>query len=536
MADPVELPNRGKTVVGDEVFLYVEAEEAFQPAVDVFFGAAFEKLDAKKDNLLLFEESLIAEPTTLRDPAKSPGKKASRIKWKANLKDFKEFEHNTVELTFSVQGKGESGATITAKSIDTLHIEAIKITKEPKLTRIMLHEFAKIENGKPVLDTAPLQNFIDSLSVPQKKLLIRQAQEKPEGRLVVFITLYPNKGLLMDADFCDPGSTRVHPNACFTVFHCEDLGKRGVTLVCHTEHFLLNLVNGPTNSFIHTNQGKKKPNEWMNKKNPNPVQLKIASQVPGLENDGVIWSCIYTPKGNNIMPGNTMHGMINTVGCWMLFKNYNWPKDKEADFEKVYRLFRKEGKKAKKSIFKALADLGYDVVSPPPPDKGTSVSKFLNYDRNYAYLWFFHDLVGIKYFSKQVYFISGVNENVAHPLIFSNSFELKKADDFDAMMDDIDFEKSKGKTWANKGKFLYHDLKYRHREDTRNKVSAFKPDDSLWQDNVLGFRTSSKFIPNAKRYKSLTTGEVGGCAWADLYLFREDDLDVEKLKSNFLDK
>ena len=70
--------------IDEEVNLYVEAEDVFQPGVVVEFIGRFR---GQNDvlNELKFQESLVAGESKLRDPAKAKGKKATRILWKVNI-------------------------------------------------------------------------------------------------------------------------------------------------------------------------------------------------------------------------------------------------------------------------------------------------------------------------------------------------------------------------------------------------------------------------------------------------------------------
>ena len=143
-------------------------------------------------------------------------------------------------------------------------------------------------------DDAPLQAYIDRLSVQQKKLLLNR-KVVSGGRLVVFITVYRQKPLRMCADF-GPGRGSAHPNATFSVFHCTGVDG-GATLVCHTEHFLVNLTNGPTNTWLHSPQRGKAAKDWLKKSNAAPPLFKIGAMFPQPFCDGVLWSRMFTAAG-----------------------------------------------------------------------------------------------------------------------------------------------------------------------------------------------------------------------------------------------
>ena len=533
----------GVTFIGEEVNLYVEAEEFFAPDVTVTFTGTHP--GASGPVTLTFIEKLTARPSTLRDPANAKGKKATRILWKVNVNKNPNFKDTTVILKYTVSGKADTGSNMAAVVQERIVIGGIKITTDPKLTRIMVHEFAKPDGNTFVFDPAPLEAYLNTLTPEQKRTLFKHAISKPAGRLVVFITIYPKKeNLRMNADYCEAhGAPRppVRPNATFSVFHCFDPAKGGVVFVCHTEHFLLNLRNSlgtvkkdgtkkadPRDTWIwvHSKQDGKTPNEWLKKSNPRPIQHKIATEFPQGRNDGVLWSRVFTPKGQDIMMGNTMHGMINTVGCWMLFRNYNWPRPIHLQLDLIYRkLLRGSTAKNKEALIKdALATVGYDVRVKPDSDTSNSMGKFSFFDQNFAYLWFFHEVVGVKYFSdRTTFFFRDVNEIAGvetHRKDFRKTFPIKQA--------------GTAPTFGlpEEGTFAYHDPVHRRRTD-----KGFKPDNSLWRDNAMGFRASQGFIPQGKERSDLSAAEIESVSWADVYFYREDGVDVNKLTTlNYSEK
>ena len=629
---PEDLFAGGIAFIDEDVFLYVEADDFFAPDVLVNFQGTHQG-SSSAPSTVAFSEKLTAQQSTLRDPKKAKGQKATRIPWKVNINKNPNFKDTTVILTFTVTGKSIAGPTMVAGTQDKIVIGALRVTQDPKLTRIMVHEFAKPSGSSFVFDPAPLEAYLGSLTGEQKRTLFKHAIAKPQGRLIVFITIYPKKDLRMNADYCEQtkDGTRlprhcVRPNATFSVFHCFDPIKGGVTLVCHTEHFLLNLKNwlGTTKSDgtprvdprdtwieIHKKQNGKQPNDWLKKSNSNPIQYKIASEFPqeakgGRTNDGVIWNRLFTPKGRDIMTGNTLHGMINTVGCWMLFRNYNWPRSISDRLDLILRRDLRGRMSASSSpaarckvgarIASNLAAVGYDALSPlpiaaspagaseshllvtittlvphgfglgdcivisgvgvsgyngtfpvaavlsptqftfkiappslPPSGGGTcaslksrstSINKFLNFDVNFAYVWFFHEIVGIKYFSDRHSFgdpsfgSRSINEKTAidcHKDPFEKTFPPDQVDQHPAF------------NLPEEGTFAFHDSGQRKFVD-----HSFQVNDSLWRDNALGFRTASGFIPHGKEFADLP-GQIDSLAWADVYLYREDDVDVNKL-------
>jgi hypothetical protein len=540
------MADRLVTVVGDTVDLYVETNETIGPNVDVDYQSVPVKANPNQTTPanINFAEKLTAVTAPLRDPPNAKGLFAFRIKWNVNLKNDPALEKETAVLVARVRGTStETGRLVTAPIRDLLFVQAIDVTKDPKLTRIMLHEFAREDERtlKIEFDPKPVETFVTTLTVQQKKTLCKIAEANPGGKLVVFITLYDpaKKQLRMFADN-GKGTPSIRPNATFTVFHCRDVEKGGVTLVCHTEHFVVHMGNGDTQKFFQTITSPKKQlaNDYMRKANPDPVEYKLVAHLPAPDDengqngqDGVIWcSPIRPDTGASIMPGNFIHGIVNSFGCWMLFRNYNWPKSVASNFDRIYRVWRANDDKKPKVTFTGSAlTLGrlsnvtdpegrkYDVGA-PPAGQSSSFQKFIAFDKNFAHLWFFHEIVGIKYFSttfahtakryvedRNVRFI---NERNPHGLIFENTFPLDEA------------KNSPPFNLPEEGNFAGYDPKDRSVEDKR----PFRPDDSLWRDNALGFRTSAGFVPSFAR--SVPAAELKTKSWADLYFYKEDDVDL----------
>jgi hypothetical protein len=282
----------------------------------------------------------------------------------------------------------------------------------------------------------------------------------------------------------------------------------------------------------------------MRKTNPDPVEYKLVAHLPtpdddqGNGHDGVIWcSPIRPDTGASIMPGNFLHGIINSHGCWMLFRNYNWPKSAVSSFDSVYRLWRANDDGApprpartfngsplvvgQLERFTDPSGKSYNFANPPnQPATGRSSSfqKFLVFDKNFAHLWFFHEIVGIKYFSTTVHHVARryvrdrtfqiINDFKTHGLDFENTIPLDEA------------KKTPAFNLPEEGSFAAYDPRDRGEETRR----AFRPDDSLWRDNALGFRTSAGFVPSFAR--SVPVAELKTKSWADLFFYKEDDVDL----------
>ncbi|MEA3154390.1 MAG: hypothetical protein QOK44_1979 [Betaproteobacteria bacterium] len=538
-ADALPLSPDGIVVVGEKLSLFVEAEQFFSPQVTVTFRAFFTD-SSGADKELTFTESLVAANAPPRSSTSTL--KASRIAWVANLDKGKrkDAEARDCVVIFTVSGTNADGRRVIAKSSDKIIIRPILITKDPKLTRIMVHEFSRIKTPVDVndidpfqFDEAPLQAYIDALSVQQKKMLLNRKVSTPGGRLVVFLTVYRQKRLRMCADF-GPGNGSAHPNATFSVFHCQGPGK-DVTLVCHTEHFLLNLFNGPTNQWLHAPQKGKAAKDWLKKSNTAPPLFKIGSMLPQTFCDGVLWSRIFTASGQDIMRGNTMHGMINTIGCWMLFRNFNWPVEKAVQFDRLYRKTYRPGFRfgALEAALK-LPENGYDAPDDPTDVRSGSFNKFMAFDKNIAYLWFFHEVVGVKYFSELWRFGHErfVHDFRTHGKIFNNDFLLSRRDNAPRF------------NLPDEGTFAFHDHIQRQEADAeaakkldpvaRRNAKRFVPDNTLWRNNALGFKTAEGFLPVANGiFGNLAPAQVDRFTWADLHVYAEDDVDITRVTSNY---
>ncbi len=521
------MADRMITVVGDTIDLYVESNEPIETAVEVQFQRVPVGPAPKQGTSFIniqFKENLIAVPVPLREPNQAKGLFAARIKWKVNLNHDPSLEKDTAVLVAIVRGKSQTtGRTLVAQIRDLLFIQAIDITTDPKLTRIMLHEFARANQNTFIFNPQPLENFVHSLSVEQKKMLCNIAEQNPSGRLVVFVTFYDTskKQLRMFADN-GGGNHSIRPNATFSVFHCRDVDKGGITLVCHTEHFVVHFLNGSTRKWILGKEGPKKQfaNDYMQKTNPEPILYKLVAHLPAdaQGHDGVIWCSPFRTNGKSIMPGNFIHGIVNTLGCWMLFRNYNWPRSVAIEFDKLYRFGRRPNIRfAPKKFVPELEKISdsqsrrYDFHNPPDlPPQGFSSSgrKYLRLDMNYAHLWFFHEIVGIKYFSSTISFIGPcINDRNTHGFTFENTFPLAQAGLAPAF------------NLLEEGSFAAYDP-----DDRRKQDKKFRQDDSLWRDNALGFRTSEGFVPSFAR--AISPKELKTKSWADLFFYKEDDVDL----------
>lgn len=509
------------TVLGSEEWLHFECSEQLQPSVRVTFTATAvsDPQNTSPAKPATWAEQLTAEPVSDKPPSgDAPATVAMRIRWTvAHAPQVS--TPPRFELTYKVEGIGLASRTPAfAAEREKLLVDSIDVVSEPALTKIMLHEFPKplatpsdLSNVTTEFDPGPAQTYIRGLSAQQKKLLLRYNVDKFEGnRLVVFITLAKNANRRMCADFCEPGTpSRALANSSFAVFHCRGPTK-GATLVCYTEHFLVNLRNPSTARLVHAREGDRGPDQWMRKNTDRPVMFKIGCCAPSDASHGVLYNRILRPNGQDVMPGNTLHGVINTVGCWMLFRNFNWPTrfaDRLCDlYTDVWRV---QGSKKTSGMIAKLAAAGYDF--PGDSTHASSYAKFCWYDKNAAFFWFFHDLVGVEYVGS------------SFPV---NSFNIERRTQQNRFPHAM---APKPLSRDNPATNVYVDYDVASR---RKVESGFKVDSGLLRNNALGFMTCSAFAPWSLK-QPVPAGQVNACTWADLYLFAEDDVKVAALTANY---
>ena len=517
-----DFPSDRLMVEGAEVPIYFEVDDLLPSTVFVDFLVHYEDQEGNLHRKEL-HETLPCERVNLRDLVNAKAFYAFQVKWKVNLQNDSEVRERLVRINFRVRGEGvTTKQRILVDSPDSIGVAAIDITNHPALTRIMLHEFATLERQpsndiRSTFDPSDLRTHLSTLSVQQKQLLVKLALQNPRGRLVVFITLYPRKHLRMNADLCDLSGIGVAANAMFSVFFCRDNVKltvpststSAITLICHTQYFVLDLVNPKTREWITKRvYDGRKPNEWLNKKTPRPIQFMIAAVQPSSMCDGVIWNTLYeVATGNNIMPGNSLHGMINTKGCWMLFRNFNWPIALRDELEKAYLKVERAGQ-GKNAVIAALTRVGYDIKpGEAPPGFSSSYDKYCQYDRNWAYQWFFHEVVGIKYFGDTDTWGNKktVNDFNVHGHERIKTFPLSEA----GKKPDYNLEEEKD--------FAYHDFD--------NRKLGIGP--NLFRENVLGIKTAADFAKEL--HNKLTPAQLSSFCWADVFFYKEDGVNAETL-------
>lgn len=452
------------------------------------------------------EEALIvrdfwSEKLTATAGPETDGLPTVLIPWRVNINGSFRMPPHPASISFTVNSV--SGV----KASNLLKIPAFKLTSEAKLRSIMLHEFAKQGARGFELNDEPLQKFVDDLTPQQRKLLATHKVGSAGNRLVVFITLQPQNALRMNADTCQTFAQSLRPNATFTVFHCQGPGK-AVTLVCHTEHFVLNMLNPDTKRLVAAKPAFNAFRADLARDTVAPPMFKIGSYCTQVSHF-LLWSRIFSSDLKDAMPGNMMHGMINTVGCWMLFRNYNWPRAKTDDFDRIYvTLTRQDAGRARE--LSALSALGYDAKK--TDTLSSSGQKYINFDRNFSYLKFFRHVVGVRYFSQEMFERVMVHDLNSHGLVFEKQFENLQATLHASKEGDAGF--------------IAHDGESRRKTD-----KTFTPSDALWEPNALGFKTSLGFVPD--KLSPIPPEVFAEKTWADLFIYRADALPVSPVTPAF---
>lgn len=456
-------------------------------------------------------ESLPAEPDLTTSTAIG---KVTVVRWVARAAAGDDAQPTrTCMITCNLRGQGTSGAPVRSASVNRVRFSGMSVTRDAVLRNIMLHEFVTRDaTGAIVFDREPLEQVVQSLTLTQRKFLAQYEIGSRVGRLVVFATLTgPMRTRRMWSDNTpEAGQTRssVVANAEFAVFHCRGVGEQ-VTLVMYTRQLVINMVNPQTASFFRGPQNGKQPTQWLSPNNPAPPRFVSASTV-GHHEDMMVWSRIFTSGGKDIMRGNWLHGEINTVGCWMLFRNYNWPQAHREEFFRIFFRHLRENYDAV-AANRELAALGYNVPSDATSPVIGSFSKFLYIDHNYAHTFFMRHVVGIQYFSNGASGLhEAMNQHQTHGLVLEPSFPRA------ALLP----ASRRAHCWT------YRRLGRTGVPGDPTADPTFVADGTLWGDNQMGFKTAEDFIPANKYKQNLTVAELEQCGWADWYFFKPESLSV----------
>jgi hypothetical protein len=421
--------------------------------------------------------------------------------------------------------------------IRDIAVPGLKLTDNNVLCTIMLHEFGDT-NGK--LDTKKILDIAGNLTTQQRMLLANYGEEGTDGRMVTFLTLQPRpsgNSFKMHIDLSGFTNT-IMSNTIMIVYHCSAPGN-DIVVVSVTQYIYIGLVNNHTATlFKTTTKAYGDPQVWLDRTNAAPPRFYIGSLI----HEGYAWNQIFHSNGKNIMPGNFVHGMINTFGCWCFFRNFNWPQSVAGKFDRIYTLYYRNAL-SKKATREKLAALGYNCNAETngSDELCSSLDKFFAFDRNFAYTWFMRNVAGISYYSVRS-FMSDPQKTAycdckSHKHSIAHDHNLVCADNPDGSLEatlnlgqvsndgpqsglEADFISSH----SDSGKYVNHFIEDRWRDEP-----SFRATSSLLTDNALGYTPQSSFAVPAGNLV-----DIKAQTWCDCYFYREDSLNVKKMEGVYI--
>jgi hypothetical protein len=136
----------------------------------------------------------------------------------------------------------------------------------------------------------------------------------------------------------------------------------------------------------------------------------------------------------------------------------------------------------------------------------------MSYDRNWAYLWFCHEIVGIKYYSDTDFWgkKNTVNDYKVAGREVLNKFPLSEAG------------KQPAYNLPEEGSLSYHEF------DHHDPKVTIGP--NLFRENALGIKTASDFSKDMKN--PLTASQLVNWTWADVYFYKDADVNAAELSRN----
>ncbi len=309
------------------------------------------------------------------------------------------------------------------KSIPAVGTADIVVTSDRGLHEVMIHEFPKPKSSGNYqlsnydLNLDALTAFIARLT-PQQVGVLRSYRSSnafgADGRLVVFIQK-TSDGLQgsMGGAIGTQDAKGVRSNAECAVFWCRPNEK--AMLVAYTQRFWVTDDNWPK-----VKPKRLAPNASLDQCEEKKCVLSVCPMADAAHYS--IWHALSDKGGQNLMHENYIHGLHNTNGCWMWFRNHNWPaKDYDRCMEAYVHGQISRNTQGQISYFhkakyeELLIDIGYYELN----DKGVKVvtykhkddpdarrstcvdKKFRIWDYNYAYCWFCKNIVGVDYMTSE---------------------------------------------------------------------------------------------------------------------------------------
>jgi hypothetical protein len=490
-------------VVGQEAKISVLSSDDLDGPAEGEFSAFELSDDSVTDTAGLTPTTTWTEPLTLKKVPGGVGKnKKWTTAWVAGVESTKSDIPEKTYLISVVVNKSSPSKSIPATNI--VRIPGIAVTEKPELQEIMMHEFSTGTGASLTFNPAPLRAFIRSLTPEQRALLCSYDKKQ----LVVFISLRGNKpDRPIYADDCgvSEGDTKrksVLANADFSMFYCEKTGNR-VILECHTEYFCVNTGNSINNRpdtrkfltavYNSLSPTAKKPRKLWLSAEPHHfiIYMRLLNGHYAFKEGGTTINV-----GDSVMGNNYIHGLVNTKGCWMLFRNCNWPIRVRDEFLSIYCRDYRSSTVSDAVVISKLTSLGYDVTA-ATTTRSDSFQKWRDWDQNFAYSFFFDRLIGVKFYSKAKAGYEPTLHNTHGRTVNPTSFTLDEkafelAHRFPLNADGYDFHQA---------------------EEANSNTQWINNRNYVWQPNVRGYKTSRGW----------------GYAFADCYIFNSDMLSLSKL-------
>jgi hypothetical protein len=295
----------------------------------------------------------------------------------------------------------------------------IQVTNDSDAIALMANEFhAKgsqavgFTSDEIMFDYTELENYLKRLTEKQRRLLI---EDMPADRLVAFITFGDGYSKRLMGDCFDDfhGGDSIRPNSSFALFFKHN---NQVELVFYTRFFVVSYFGlndvrqlyrdwdrDPFSPQIEADifEGMQKfghikwyfqsldINDW---KQPKQYALFLARVKLPTSNPhfATPWILLRESTGGggwripSWFKGNTIHGIHNTKGCWMLLRNKLWDWPNENEGTKYARIQEEISKgmlriNTREQTIQAI----FNILGYSPLDLTSWVNKQTNYSYNY---------------------------------------------------------------------------------------------------------------------------------------------------------